>query len=109
MFKSRSALSVLLRLISLVAWSLWATATLAQVFPNKPVKVIVTFPPGGTPDIYGRILAQELSTLWKQNVVVENKTVPPAPSAPTSSSRRRPTGTRCCLPQMLRSPWHPTW
>ena len=74
MFKSRSALSVLLRLISLVAWSLWATATLAQVFPNKPVKVIVTFPPGGTPDIYGRILAQELSTLWKQNVVVENKT-----------------------------------
>ena len=46
----------------------------AQPFPNKPVKVIVTFPPGGTPDIYGRILAQELSTLWKQNVVVENKT-----------------------------------
>ena len=46
----------------------------AQPFPNKPVKIIVTFPPGGTPDIYGRILAQELSTLWKQNVVVENKT-----------------------------------
>ncbi len=49
---------------------------LAQVqsYPNKPVKVIVTFPPGGTPDIYGRILAQELSTLWKQSVIVENKT-----------------------------------
>jgi tripartite-type tricarboxylate transporter receptor subunit TctC len=46
----------------------------AQPYPNKPVKVIVTFPPGGTPDIYGRILAQELGNLWKQNVVVENKT-----------------------------------
>ena len=46
----------------------------AQPFPNKPVKVIVTFPPGGTPDIYGRILSQELSNLWKQPVVVENKT-----------------------------------
>ncbi len=46
----------------------------AQPFPAKPVKVIVTFPPGGTPDIYGRILAQEPATLWKQNVVVENKT-----------------------------------
>ena len=46
----------------------------AQGYPNKPVKVIVTFPPGGTPDIYGRILAQELSTLWKQPVLVENKT-----------------------------------
>lgn len=45
----------------------------AQSFPNKPVKVIVTFPPGGTPDIYGRVLAQELSTLWKQSVIVENK------------------------------------
>ena len=46
----------------------------AQGYPNKPVKVIVTFPPGGTPDIYGRILAQELSNLWKQPVLVENKT-----------------------------------
>jgi len=37
---------------------------LAQTgYPNKPVKVIVTFPPGGTPDIYGRLLAQELTTL----------------------------------------------
>ncbi len=46
----------------------------AQPYPNKPVRVIVTFPPGGTPDIYGRILSQELGTLWKQSVVVENKT-----------------------------------
>ena len=47
---------------------------LSQAFPNKPVKVIVTFPPGGTPDIYGRVLSQELSNLWKQPVMVENKT-----------------------------------
>jgi tripartite-type tricarboxylate transporter receptor subunit TctC len=46
----------------------------AQGYPNRPVKLIVTFPPGGTPDIYGRIVAQELSNLWKQGVVVENKT-----------------------------------
>lgn len=45
----------------------------AQAYPAGPVKVIVTFPPGGTPDIYGRILSQELATLWKQGVV-ENKT-----------------------------------
>ena len=51
-----------------------AAPALAQPYPTKPVRVIVTFPPGGTPDIYGRILAQELSTLWKQSVVVENKT-----------------------------------
>ncbi len=52
-----------------------ATTVSAQAnYPNKPVKVIVTFPPGGTPDIYGRVLAQELGTLWKQSVIVENKT-----------------------------------
>ena len=56
------------------AFGLGSGVAAAQPFPSKPVRVIVTFPPGGTPDIYGRILAQELSTLWKQPVLVENKT-----------------------------------
>jgi len=54
--------------------ALAAAPALAQTYPSKPVKVIVTFPPGGTPDIYGRLLAQELAAHWKQPVVVENKT-----------------------------------
>ncbi len=66
----------LLRLafVGLSASVLSPFSTWAQAYPNKPVKVIVTFPPGGTPDIYGRILSQELSNLWKQSVLVENKT-----------------------------------
>lgn len=56
--------------LSLAPGLAWSQAA----YPNRPVKVIVTFPPGGTPDIYGRIMAQELSNLWKQSVVVENKT-----------------------------------
>ncbi len=59
---------------ALVAVGALAGSAVAQSYPNKPVKVIVTFPPGGTPDIYGRLLSQELSSLWKQSVVVENKT-----------------------------------
>ena len=59
-------LLLLLALLPALAW--------AQAFPSKPVRVIVTFPPGGTPDIYGRIMAAELSKLWKQPVVVENRT-----------------------------------
>jgi tripartite-type tricarboxylate transporter receptor subunit TctC len=60
--------------VGLSALVLSPFASWAQGYPNKPVKVIVTFPPGGTPDIYGRILSQELSNLWKQSVLVENKT-----------------------------------
>lgn len=61
--------------IAAAGLSLLASAkALAQSYPARPVKVIVTFPPGGTPDIYGRILSQELSAAWKQSVVVENRT-----------------------------------
>jgi len=68
----RTCLKILAVGLGLVAIS--PLAAWAQGYPNKPVKVIVTFPPGGTPDIYGRILSQELSNLWKQSVVVDNKT-----------------------------------
>ena len=50
-----------------------APAAWAQGWPAKSVRVIVTFPPGGTPDIYGRIMAAELSKTWNQPVVVENR------------------------------------
>jgi len=46
----------------------------AQAYPNRPVRVIVTFPPGGTPDIYGRVMAAELQKVWGQPVLVENRT-----------------------------------
>ncbi|HYF17734.1 MAG TPA: tripartite tricarboxylate transporter substrate binding protein [Ramlibacter sp.] len=49
-------------------------ASLAQAgYPNKPVKVIVSFAPGGTTDILARFLAQKLSDATGQSFVVENK------------------------------------
>jgi tripartite-type tricarboxylate transporter receptor subunit TctC len=42
-------------------------------YPNRPVKLIVAFPPGGAVDGIGREVAKDLSLLWGQPVVVENK------------------------------------
>ncbi len=41
-------------------------------YPNKPIKLIVAFPPGGTSDVMGRLMAEELTKVLKQTVVVEN-------------------------------------
>ena len=52
----------------------FATATaFAQPFPNKVVKFIVPFAPGGQSDAVARIVGQKLSERWAQPVVVENK------------------------------------
>lgn len=41
-------------------------------YPSKPVKIIVTFPPGGTSDVMARMVADEMSKLLKQPFIVEN-------------------------------------
>lgn len=46
----------------------------AQAFPEKPVKMLVGTAPGGGTDFVARLVAQELSKLWGQPVVVEHRT-----------------------------------
>lgn len=50
-----------------------ASPSLAQDFPSKSVTMVVPMAPGGASDIMGRSIAQKLSELWGQTVVVENK------------------------------------
>src|SRR4029079_3972988 len=45
----------------------------AQSYPDRPVRILIAFPAGGTIDTLGRILAQKLTEVWGQNVVIENR------------------------------------
>ena len=56
-----------------LAAALLGSAVLAQTYPSKPVRLIVTYPPAGSSDLMARILGQKLSELWGQPVLVENK------------------------------------
>jgi tripartite-type tricarboxylate transporter receptor subunit TctC len=53
---------------------LLAGAAWAQDYPNRTVRVVVPFPPGGAPDLVGRTLANRLSERLGQPFVVENRT-----------------------------------
>ena len=50
-----------------------AASGFAQTYPNKPVRVVIPFPPGGTLDAVGRMLAQKLGEQTGQSFVIENK------------------------------------
>src|SRR5256885_16335856 len=45
----------------------------AQSWPNGPVRIVVGFPPGGGTDALARVVAQKLTTMWGQQVIVENR------------------------------------
>lgn len=69
----RSALAFSLTSSLVLAGSSLTSMAFAQAdYPDKPIKLIVPFPPGGTSDVMGRMLADELGKILKQPVVVEN-------------------------------------
>jgi tripartite-type tricarboxylate transporter receptor subunit TctC len=60
--------------IGAFALALFAWPALAQDYPDRPVKIVVPFPAGGTADAVPRLVADWLSRKWGQPVVIENRT-----------------------------------
>jgi tripartite-type tricarboxylate transporter receptor subunit TctC len=65
-------MSMLQRALATLALAFMAGASGAQTWPDKPVKLIAVFPPGGSVDQVARVLAQQLTKQLGQSVVVEN-------------------------------------
>jgi tripartite-type tricarboxylate transporter receptor subunit TctC len=63
----------ILRWTAIAAIGLTSAAALAQGYPNKPVRMVVGFPPGGGTDVVARVISQKLSEWYGQSVVVENR------------------------------------
>src|SRR5688500_16626748 len=61
-------------MLAAAAALLAAPGAMAQEFPQKPIKLIVPYPPGASTDTLGRTVAHKLSESLKQSVVVENRT-----------------------------------
>ena len=82
----------------LVIGTALAAATAAHTqdanYPSRPVRIIVPFPAGGTPDVISRLVAQKLSERWRQHVYVENLRAPAATPARRPRHARRQTATR---------------
>lgn len=73
------------RLAALLAWAALACPIAAHAallgersaadapFPNRPIRLVVTFPPGGGTDILARVLGAQLTDAWQEQVVIDNR------------------------------------
>jgi tripartite-type tricarboxylate transporter receptor subunit TctC len=61
------------KILLFLVGALMAAGASAQSWPQKPVKFIVPFPPGGATDISARLLGERLTQIWGQQVVIENR------------------------------------
>jgi tripartite-type tricarboxylate transporter receptor subunit TctC len=52
---------------------IFSSAVAAQAYPAKPVRLIVTYPPGGSSDLMSRVYGAKLAELWGQQVIIESK------------------------------------
>lgn len=55
------------------AWANAAGVALAQEYPSRPIRMVVSFPPGGGTDVMARLVTPKMTEAWGQQVVIDNR------------------------------------
>ncbi|RRD57372.1 tripartite tricarboxylate transporter substrate binding protein [Comamonadaceae bacterium OH2545_COT-014] len=91
-----------------LAIGLIATATQAQTYPAKPIRMVIPFPPGGGTDILSRLVAQKLTDAHQWNIVPDNKPGAGGTLGITEAARGKPDGYEMVMGQkdnLVVGPW----
>lgn len=70
---SRGTASVTLAILLILSFALVSVTAFAQGYPNKPIKIIVPYPPGGGLDTTSRLMAPKMAEILGQPVIIENR------------------------------------
>lgn len=65
--------SISMRLLAALVAGLVSLAAPAQDYPQKPIRFVVPFPPGGATDALARLIGERMTESWKQQVVIDNR------------------------------------
>lgn len=87
-----------MRILAFLFAALFSTLGAAQSWPQKPVKFIVPFSPGGATDISARLLGEKLGQMWGQTVVIENRAGAGGGLGATEAARSTPDGYTLFFP-----------
>lgn len=87
-----------MKIVTLIAAALLSTSAGAQSWPQKPVRFIVPFAPGGATDIAARMLGEKLTQIWGQSVVIENRAGAGGALGASEAARAAPDGYTLFFP-----------
>ena len=99
---------MLKKLAPLLALGLIATAAHAQTYPEKNIRMVIPFPPGGGTDILGRLVAQKLTEANHWTIVPDNKAGAGGTLGITEAARGKPDGYDMVMGQkdnLVVGPW----